>query len=266
MAHFAPLVNLYAPPRSTRGYRRSPTTARWGRSVGGMPQVNTFGQPVGDGLVGWVPPAPPRRTTLAGRTVRLEPLDTARHTPGLYRSLSIAPDSLWTYMGFGPFEDVNALRATLDWMNQQDDWLPYAVLADGEALGFSAYLRIKPAEGVIEIGSIVFAPQLQKTTAATEALYLMMRNVFELGYRRCEWKCDDLNQPSRRAGERLGFRYEGTFRKATHYKERNRDTAWFSIIDDEWPALDLAFRSWLSPRNFDRDGRQIQALAALRQT
>jgi RimJ/RimL family protein N-acetyltransferase len=196
--------------------------------------------------------------------VTLEPLDWETHGQGLYERLSRAPDSLWTYMTFGPFIQASEMRSTIEWMLQQDDWLPYAIVVDSEPVGFSAYLRINPADGVIEIGSIVFSPGLQKTTAATESMYLMLRNVFQLGYRRCEWKCDDLNEPSRRAGARLGFQYEGTFRKATHYKGRNRDTAWFAMTDDDWPRLDNAFRTWLSPENFDGEGRQLQSLNEMR--
>jgi RimJ/RimL family protein N-acetyltransferase len=131
---------------------------------------------------------------------------------------------------------------------------------EGRPLGFASYLRIRPRDGVIEIGSIAFSPMLQRTTAATEALYLLMRNAFDLGYRRCEWKCDDLNGPSRSAADRLGFTYEGTFRQATHYKGRNRDTAWYAILDNEWPALDGSFRRWLERENFDAEGIQKRPL------
>ena len=167
-------------------------------------------------------------------------------------------------MTFGPFADASELRSTVEWMLERDDWLPYAILVDTEPLGFAAYLRINPGDGVVEIGSIVFSPELQQTTAATESIYLMLGNVFRLGYRRCEWKCDDLNEPSRRAGTRFGFKYEGTFRKATHYKGRSRDTAWFAITSDEWPRLDNAYRVWLSPENFDEAGRQLASLSDLR--
>lgn len=231
------------------------------RNLRSMAQVNEFGQVIGDDLGGWVPPPPPPRTRLEGRTVALEPLDWNSHGDDLFARLSPAPESLWTYMAFGPFADAIELRSTVEWMLGQDDWIPYAIVVDGDPRGFAAYLRINPADGVIEVGSIVFSPELQKTTAATESMYLMIRNVFELGYRRCEWKCDDLNEPSRRAGARLGFRYEGTFRKATHYKGRSRDTAWFSITDEEWPRLDDAFRSWLSADNFDDDGWQLTSLS-----
>jgi len=228
-----------------------------------MPQVNEFGQTVGNDLVDWQAPPPPLQT-LRGRTVALEPLDWDLHGQKLYDRLAGAHESLWTYMTFGPFADISDMKATLDWMLDQEDWLPYAIVVDTEPLGFAAYLRINPGDGVIEIGSIVFSPELQKTTAATESMYLMLRNVFQLGYRRCEWKCDDLNEPSRKAGTRLGFRYEGTFRNATHYKGRSRDTAWFAMTDADWPPLDEAYRAWLSPRNFDEEGHQLETLTDLR--
>lgn len=234
------------------------------RNLGWVSRVNEFGQGIGDPIGDWRAPPPPPRRTLRGRTVALEPLDWAIHGSKLYDRLSGAPDSLWTYMAFGPFADASEMRSTVEWMLEQDGWLPYAITVDTEPLGFAAYLRVNPGDGVIEIGSIVFSPQLQRTTAATESMYLMLRNVFHLGYRRCEWKCDDLNEPSRRAGARLGFRHEGTFRKATHYKGRSRDTAWFAITDDEWPRLDDAYRAWLSPQNFDENGQQMASLRNLR--
>lgn len=229
-----------------------------------MSRVNEFGQEVGDPIGDWQAPPPPPKETLKGRAVVLEPLDWAKHGTKLFDRLSGAPDSLWTYMTFGPFADASELRSTVEWMLERDDWLPYAILVDTEPLGFAAYLRINPGDGVVEIGSIVFSPELQQTTAATESIYLMLGNVFRLGYRRCEWKCDDLNEPSRRAGTRFGFKYEGTFRKATHYKGRSRDTAWFAITSDEWPRLDNAYRVWLSPENFDEAGRQLASLSDLR--
>lgn len=228
-----------------------------------MPQLNEFGQPVGDPLRGWAPPSPPGRAPLPGRTVVLEPLDEASHSSALFEAFTGAGDELWTYMSFGPFDGPEDLGRTIEWMSSQTDWLPYAIVVDGRPLGFASYLRIDPPQGLIEVGAIVLSPALMRTTAATEALYLMIRNTFELGYRRCEWKCDDLNHPSRRAGERLGFRYEGTFRKAMHYKGRNRDTAWFAIVDDDWPALDSAFQEWLQPSNFDASGRQRTRLGDL---
>jgi len=207
----------------------------------------------------------PTAKPLKGRTVTLEPLDRQTHGPPLFELLSGAPDSLWTYMSFGPFRDYRDYQSTLEAIEHYPDWVPFAIVVADQPLGFACYLRIVPRDGSIEIGSIVFSPQLQQTTPATEALYLMMRNVFELGYRRCEWKCDALNAPSRKAAERLGFTYEGTFRQATLYKGRNRDTAWYAITDREWPDLDLAFQEWLSPDNFDSKGAQLRSLRQIRE-
>lgn len=230
-----------------------------------MSTVNDHGQPIGADLSGWEAPAFPEPILIEGRTVGIEPLSWEAHGDLLWEALSTAPESLWTYMTFGPFSDRSGFRETIDAILGLDDWLAHAFIVDGRPEGFAAYLRINPAEGVIEIGSIVFSPVMQRTTAATESIYLMLRHVFELGFRRCEWKCDALNQPSRHAADRLGFDYEGTFRQATHYKGRNRDTAWYAIIDREWPALERAFQNWLSPDNFDSGGQQIRSLKEMRQ-
>jgi RimJ/RimL family protein N-acetyltransferase len=228
-----------------------------------MSQVNIHGQPVGDDLGIWHPPPFPEAVALSGAYAILEPLE-GEHASDLYPTLAAAEDSLWTYMAIGPFRTESEMRSSLETLIGLPDWVPYLVRVDGKPEGFLSYLRIDPSGGVIEIGSIVFAPSLQRTTAATEAIYLLLKRAFDLGYRRCEWKCDDLNEPSRRAAERFGFHYEGTFRKATHYKGRNRDTAWYAITDDEWPSLERAFTRWLDQGNFDSDGQQHQSLRALR--
>ena len=229
-----------------------------------MIRINEYGQPVGAGLEGWEAPPPPPLRPLEGRTVRLDPLNSSVHTQPLFDAFQEAPDSLWTYMPFGPFDDVDQLRATIDTIVARADWQTYAIVVDRAILGFVSYLGLNPPDGVIEIGSIAFSTTLQRTTAATEAIRLLLANVFELGYRRCEWKCDDLNAPSRVAANRLGFRYEGTFLHATHYKGRNRDTAWYAITDVEWPARDAAFQAWLAADNFDAEGRQVRSLSDLR--
>lgn len=228
-----------------------------------MTRTNAFGQPIGDDLADWSPPPFPPDDALAGRTVALEPLRRDRHAAALYAAVAEAPQSLWTYLPFGPFSDAEAVGQVIDRQVTAADWQPFAVLVAGRVAGFLSYLRIDPPGGVIEIGSIVFPPALQRTTPATEAVYLLIRRAFDLGYRRCEWKCDDLNAPSRAAALRFGFTYDGTFRKATHYKGRNRDTAWFSITDDQWPSLDARFRAWLAPDNFDAAGHQHRALGAV---
>jgi RimJ/RimL family protein N-acetyltransferase len=204
---------------------------------------------------------------MEGRYCRVEPIDPDRHAADLHRAnLEDAEHRIWTYLAYGPFETLADYRAWMAATCLSDDPLFHAVVdrARGTAAGVASFLRIDPPAGVIEVGHINFAPALQTTTAATEAMYLMMRRVFdELGYRRYEWKCDALNARSRRAAERLGFRFEGVFRQATIYKGRNRDTAWFSILDTEWPALRQAFQTWLEPGNFDAGGGQRQSLSEL---
>jgi RimJ/RimL family protein N-acetyltransferase len=206
---------------------------------------------------------------MEGRFCRVEPLDPDRHAADLFAANAEAPDdSLWTYLPYGPYRSLDEYRAWVEPAGRGEDPLFHAILdrRSGRAVGVASYMRIDPAFGVIEVGGINYSPLLQRTPAATEAMYLMMRRAFELGYRRYEWKCDSLNAPSRAAAQRLGFRYEGLFRQATIYKGRNRDTTWFSIIDREWPALRAAFERWLDPANFDATGRQQESLSALIRT
>lgn len=214
--------------------------------------------------MGWQPPMAPTGQQLSGRTVTLTRLDPAKHSPGLYEVLGPAPEALWTYMSFGPFPTVGDLESTLTSLTTPE-FVPYTISVQGRPLGFATYLRINSQDGVLEIGAITLSPQLQRTIPATETIFLMIDHVFDLGYRRVEWKCDDLNEPSRSAALRFGFTYEGTFRKATHYKGRSRDTAWYSIVDEEWPALRQAFTDWLSPANFDEEGRQRRRLGDIRE-
>ena len=228
--------------------------------------VNELGQPVGFPLPGWRRPPHPPREAIAGRLCRLEPLDPARHADDLYRAYALDADARhWTYLPYGPFADIGAYR---EWMHATclgDDPLFFAVVdpETGRPLGVASWLRIDPANGAIEVGHLRFSSLLQRRPAATEAMYLMMRRAFELGYRRYEWKCDALNAPSRAAALRLGLSYEGIFRQAIVTKQRNRDTAWFAATDGEWPALDAAFRRWLAPENFDAEGRQRVRLSTL---
>jgi RimJ/RimL family protein N-acetyltransferase len=212
------------------------------------------------------PPAPPR-VDLAGRFCRLEPLVAARHAAALYAANALDPTGeMWAYMAYGPFPDLAAYRG---WMEKQEasrDPLFSAIveLASGEPVGVASYLRIDPPNGVIEVGHLAYSPRLQRTPAATEAMYLMMRRAFDLGYRRYEWKCNAHNARSRAAAQRLGFTFEGVFRQHMVYKGRNRDTAWYSIIDGEWPRIRAGFQRWLDPANFDASGGQRRSLAACR--
>jgi RimJ/RimL family protein N-acetyltransferase len=173
---------------------------------------------------------------------------------------------MWTYLAYGPFDTLDTYRSWVERMAASDDPLFFAVVdtASGRAAGVASYLRIDPPNGAIEVGHIAYSPALQRTRASTEAMYLMMRRAFTLGYRRYEWKCDALNASSRAAAERLGFSFEGIFRQATVYKGRNRDTAWYAAIDRDWPRLERVFTRWLEPENFDDDGRQRARLEDLR--
>lgn len=211
------------------------------------------------------PARPPERVTREGRFARIAPLDAARHGPDIWAG-GLADPAVWTYMGYGPFADEAAFLAWLAGRESLTDPLYFAILdrETGRALGCATLMEIRPAHGVIEVGHIFFSPALQKTPIATEAIFLLMAYVFdELGNRRFEWKCDNGNAPSKRAARRFGFTPEGVFRQHMIVKGRNRDTAWFSILDTEWPALKTAYRTWLAPDNFDEAGRQKRALGDL---
>lgn len=219
---------------------------------------------LGAPVPGWTPPLPPGPAVMEGRLVRLERLDPARHAADLHAA-NTASDAIWDYLPYGPFASLGDYRAWAEGMAGQNDPFFYALSdrATGRAGGVASYLRISPAAGSIEVGHIALAPVLQRSPAATEAMALLMGWAFAAGYRRYEWKCDALNIPSRRAAQRLGLSYEGTFRQAAVIKGRNRDTAWFAAIDAEWPRLSAAFDRWLAPDNFDPAGRQKQSLSAL---
>lgn len=251
--------NLHAAPLVTSD-RLEVRLSAFAVTVSRVDDLNEFGQPVGVPLSAWQPPPKPSSRRLTGRLVGLESLTSETHAERMFAAFAGASPSLWTYMNIGPFESPEALALALDDITGRPDSWPYAVLVNGKPLGFASYLRIDQPNGVLEVGSIAFASALQRTTSATEALYLMIDHAFDLGYRRCEWKCDDLNARSRSAAERLGFLYEGTFRQATHYKGRNRDTAWYAITDLDWNALRPAFRRWLLPDNFSSDGQQRKSL------
>lgn len=211
-------------------------------------------------------PAPwPGPVTLQGRHGSVARLDAARHAADLWQAVR-GHDEIWTYMSaYGPFADETAFAAWLAERQQLKDPYYYTVLdRSGRALGLSTLMEIRPAMRVVEVGHIVYSPALQRTPLATETQYLLARYVFEtLGYRRYEWKCHSLNAPSRRAALRYGFIFEGVLRQHMIAKSRNRDTAYFSMLDSEWPARKLSFEQWLAPENFDAEGRQKQSLSAL---
>lgn len=222
----------------------------------------------GEPITDWQPCNAPPATPMRGLYCSVEPLNPDKHGADLYRSFAQdTSEKNWTYLPYGPFQSEQQFN---DWMSTtctQADPLFHAIIDNKtrKPTGVASYLRIDAPIGVIETGHIHYSPLMQRTPLATDAMYLMMRRVFdELGYRRYEWKCDSLNAPSRNAALRLGFKYEGTFRQATMYKGRNRDTAWFSVIDKEWPSLKSAFERWLEPGNFDAGVQKI-SLARLRE-
>jgi len=229
--------------------------------------LNEYEQPVGQPMPGWSGRARPQRRSMEGQYCNLQALEP-RHARELFDAYGAAADGRdWTYMAMGPFSELSAFQQYVEKAAASDDPLHYAVIdrRTGLAVGTLALMRIDLANGVIEVGNVMFSPLLMRTPISTEAQYLLMKYVFDgLGYRRYEWKCDSFNAPSRKAAQRLGFQFEGIFRQAMLYKGRSRDTAWFSIIDSEWPAVRSAFDDWLNPANFDSAGLQRRSLADLR--
>lgn len=228
--------------------------------------ANRFSQPTGPVLPDWRPPSLPPRAILSGSYCQIEPLQPDLHAADLSTAWADDGEGLdWTYMAFGPFDSSGAFREWADEWSQKEDTLYYAIVDTATQLptGIVSYLRMDPSNGSIEVGGIVYSGRLKRSRAATEVIFLLAQNVFELGYRRLEWKCDSLNAPSRRAALRLGFSFEGLFRQAVVYKGRNRDTAWYSILDGDWPELRRAYQRWLDPGNFDGSGKQKSALSEL---
>lgn len=232
-------------------------------------RTNEYGQPIGPELPHWSPARTPQQVTLQGTACTLAPLNADTHATDLFTAYSQAPDdSAWTYTTAGPFAtSVEYETWARDAQNNASEH-HFAIIPThtGTAAGTMALMRQDRANGVIEVAKVQLSPALQRTRAATEAQFLLMRYVFEqLGHRRYEWKCDSLHAGSRRAAQRLGFTYEGTFRNAVIYKGRSRDTAWFSITDSEWPHLKRGFERWLDPSNFSEDGTQIRSLQQCRE-
>lgn len=224
---------------------------------------NEFDQSIGESIPQWKQPPFPVHEIMQGNYCRLEPLDASRHAEDLFLANSQDVGGRgWTYLPYGPFHCLDSYSTWVETASESVDPQYYSIVdaRSEKSLGVASYLRIAPENGSIEVGHIHFSPALTATVTATEAMYLMMRRAFELGYRRYEWKCDSLNLKFRRAAQRLGFSFEGIFRQATVYKGRNRDTAWFAAIDREWPALKSAFERWLDPSNFDQDGVQRRRL------
>lgn len=230
--------------------------------------TNEYEQPIGFAMTDWVNPKRPQNVALEGRDVRILPLDVQRDAQQLYDAFCGSEnDKNWTYLPYGPF---SALTDFTEWLTEAclgEDPKFYTIQdrLTNTAVGIASYLRIDPNNGVIEIGHIHLSSGIQKSRQATEAMVLMMRYAFDLGYRRYEWKCDALNLPSRAAAMRLGLSYNGVFPQAVIYKNRNRDTAWYAVVADDWPQLNAAFTTWLAPSNFDAQGRQIKGLSTLTQ-
>ncbi len=214
------------------------------------------------------PSQTPARTNIEGRWTLLKPVDPAAEASALFAASHRATDeaeTLWRYMPYGPFADEAAFRRWIDGAARSADPLFYTIVdrASGRPVGMASYLNIHPNNGSIEIGHIWFGAAVQRSRVTTEALWLMMRHAMDdLKYRRLEWKCNALNAPSRVAARRLGFRYEGIFYKHLVVKGLNRDTAWYSILDDEWPPIRAAFEAWCDPANFDTAGKQKKRLGA----
>jgi RimJ/RimL family protein N-acetyltransferase len=229
-------------------------------------ELNHLGQPVGRLVANWAPPDPPSRESMDGAYCRVEPLSPEAHGASLYKANSADTQGRnWTYLSYGPFP---SFEAYYDWVSRSSsstDPLFFAIVdkATHHALGVAGFVRIDPRSGSIEVGHLNFSPRLQGTQSATEAMYLMMKKAFDLGYRRYEWKANALNAPSRRAAQRLGLSFEGVFRQAAVFKGRNRDTACYAVMDRDWPALQRTFLQWLNPVNFDEKGRQKVSLSAL---
>ncbi len=228
---------------------------------------NAYGQTTGAPVAGWTTRALPDASVMEGRFCRLEPL-ASRHADALFDAYQAAEDGRdWTYLPVERFDDRSLFSAHVAGQAASSDPRHYAIIdsASGRPVGSAALMRADPANGVIEVGHVAYSPLLQRRAAGTEAIALLMRRVFDdLGYRRLEWKCDSLNSPSRRAALRYGFSFEGIFRQAVVTKGRNRDTAWYAIIDEDWPACRAALDAWLSPENFDACLAQRRTLAACR--
>lgn len=228
--------------------------------------VNELGLPVSYPVPGWSAPPRPPREPMEGRYCRVEPIDPARHAADIHdANIEDEEGRIWAYLAYGPFDTQDQYRRWMEATCLSEDPRFHAIvnLETGKAAGVASYLRIDPTNGSIEVGHINYAPSLQRSRGATEAMYLMMKRAFELGYRRYEWKCHADNEKSRSAAMRLGLSYEGVFRQATVVKGHNRDSAWYATIDSEWPALDAAFQTWLDPANFDTEGNQQQPLSVL---
>lgn len=223
---------------------------------------DAFGNPIGKAIDGWQSCQRLPDITLTGRTCRLLPYETA-HAEGLYKACAADDGRMWGYLPYGPFHRAEALDESITSYQKNRDFQTFTIIADEVPLGYASYMRYDRANGSVEVGGVTFSPALQRSTAATEAMYLMMKHAFEHGYRRYEWKCNQLNLPSNQAALRLGFTFEGVFRNHQVAREGRRDTAWYSVIIEEWPQVRARLETWLDPANFAADGRQKRALSEI---
>ena len=227
-------------------------------------EINQLGQPIGAPVKNWGGCEPLTARVLEGRYCCLEPF-AVRHAASLFEACAEDTElRMWTYLPLGPFQTADEFAAVLEGSSSRG-WVPLAIIdrETGRVLGTASFMRIDAANGSAEIGSVVFSPALQRTRMATEAIYLMMDQIFASRYRRCEWKCNALNAASRRAALRFGFSFEGVFRQDRVDKGRNRDTAWLACIDSEWPSIKAAIETWLRPDNFGEDGQQRRRLSEM---
>lgn len=229
-------------------------------------ELNKSIQNIGKDVHNWKEVPCPEKKVMQGKSCRIEPLSINTHAKDLYNACCLDSDlDIWTYLPYGPFESLESYVKWLEAMCLGDEPLFYAIVDQktDKAIGLASYLRIDPKNGSVEVGHVCFSKELSRTYSATEAMYLMMKHVFELGYRRYEWKCNALNIPSRNAAKRLGFSYEGIFRQAAVIKGKNRDTAWYAAIDSEWTEIRKALETWLDDTNFNTEGQQNRRLSDL---
>ncbi|HWU49947.1 MAG TPA: GNAT family protein [Asticcacaulis sp.] len=223
---------------------------------------NAFGQPIGKALPDWTPRARLPDMALMGQVCRVLPYDPT-YAPDLHRSMTRDDGRMWAYLPYGPFATADDLAASIQDYQKNRDFQTFVIITDEGALGYASFMRYDLTHGSVEVGGVTFSPSLQRSRAATEAMYLMMRHAFDHGYRRYEWKCDQLNAPSMQAAQRLGFQFEGVFRNAAVTRGRRRDTAWFSVIIEDWPQTRMRLETWLDPANFDASGGQKTPLSAI---
>ncbi len=223
---------------------------------------DAFGNPIGKALPGWHGCHKLPDAQLIGRTCAVVPYDHV-FAEGLFAAFSRDDGRMWTYMPYGPFASEDELADSIETYQQNRGFHTFVIVKDEQPLGYASFMRYDLPNGAVEVGGVTFSPALQRSTVATEATYLMMKHAFDHGFRRYEWKCDQLNAPSNSAALRFGFTFEGVFRNAVVTKGRRRDTAWYSVIVEEWPQVRARLEAWLDPANFDADGRQVKALSAI---